>query len=121
MNTPGFLDAVRDRHGLTSDNKLAVFLDMNRGLLSAYRTGRRTLSPADARLIAAVLDVDAGYVMASIQAERAKRTEDREVWVHVAQLVKKANAATVLGWVALLGLLPATLLSEGVGTVCILC
>lgn len=95
MKTVEFLDAVRDAHGLDSDNKLAAFLDMNRGKLSQYRTGSRTLSPPDCRLIADALDVKAAYVLAEIQAERAKDPADQAEWKWLAGLAKKGKAAAI--------------------------
>lgn len=103
MNSIEFLDAVRETHGLDSDNKLADLLEINRGKLSAYRTGTRKLAPVDCRKIAKALDVPSAYVLAEIQAERAKEPEDRADWKMLAGLAKKGKAA-VVGAVAIIGL-----------------
>lgn len=95
MNSVDFLDAVRERHGLPSDRKLGQFLDINGGRISLYRTGKRKLDPVACEKVANALGVDAGYVMAAVQAERAKRSTEREVWLRLAQLAKKSQAAAL--------------------------
>ncbi len=120
MNSVAFLDAVRDRHGLDSDNKLAAFLDINRGRVSLYRTGARTLAPVDCHKVARALDARPEYVLACVQAERAKRSEDRAAWNRLAMLAKKAGAAPAAVLVALsAGLLPYQ--AKAANVLCILC
>lgn len=96
MNSVEFIDAVRERHGLTSDNKLAAYLDIDRGRISMYRRRARKLDPIACHKVAEALDESPEFVMACIQAERAKRTEDRVVWQRLAQLAKKSAAAAIL-------------------------
>ncbi len=103
MDSVEFLDAVRERHSIPSDNKLAALLDINRGHISQYRTRRRKLDPKACHKVARALDVSPDYVMAEIQAERARRAEDRAVWKRLARLAKKAQAAALL--IAITGLL----------------
>ena len=108
MDSVEFLDAVRARHGLSSDNKLAVFLNINRGRVSLYRTRSRKLDPKACHKVAAALEVTPEFVMASVQAERATRKKDRLVWMRLARLAKKAQAAALLiAITALLNLSPA--------------
>ncbi|KKN49729.1 hypothetical protein LCGC14_0639790 [marine sediment metagenome] len=110
MDSVEFLDAVRVRHGLSSDNKLAVFLNINRGRVSLYRTRARKLDPKACHKVAAALEVTPDFVMASVQAERATCKKDRIVWTRLARLAKKAQAAALLvGITALLSASPDAL------------
>jgi hypothetical protein len=45
MDSVQFLDAVRAKHDLPSDRKLAAFLNIPGGRVSLYRTGTRKLDP----------------------------------------------------------------------------
>lgn len=98
MNSIQFLDAVRKRHHLNSDNKLASFLDCPQGAISRVRTGSRKLDPTMALAIASALDEPAEYVLAEIQVERAKRPDVKRAWRRLAKVAKSAAAsvATVL-------------------------
>lgn len=121
MDSIKFLDAVRARHNLSSDNKLAVFLDIDRPRVSLYRTGKRKLDPKACRKVAAALSVPVGYVLAMIQAERAKRTEDRREWEWLAKLAKKSKAAAGLGLAAISGVIVPYFDDLAYAGQCILC
>ncbi len=100
MDSVEFLDAVRARHNLPSDNKLAQFLGMPQGRVAEYRTGRRKLDQDACLKVAKALELPAEHVFASVQAERAKRTEHRKVWERLARIAKHAGAAVVVGLIA---------------------
>lgn len=121
MDSVEFLDAVRELRGLDSDNKLAAYLGINRGHLSQYRTRRRKLDPRACEKIALALGVDSEYVLASVQAERAKRTSEREAWLRLAQLAKKAHAAALAGFAILVGLSVPSPAEAANAVLCILC
>lgn len=92
MNSIEFLDAVREKHGIQSDRKLAVFLKVDRTRIPAYRRGRRTLDPDACIAVAKALEVPPGYVMASVMAERAKSTEHRRIWEKAARFLLDRKA-----------------------------
>ncbi|KKL16976.1 hypothetical protein LCGC14_2490150 [marine sediment metagenome] len=96
MNSAAFLDALRVKHNLPSDNQLAKFLEMPRERISMYRTGKREFDASTCIVIAFWLEEPPGYVLASIEAARAKRTKIREVWTLIAQQAKKASAAALV-------------------------
>ena len=121
MNSAEFLDAVREKHGLTSDYQVAKKLEIPLSSISMYRTHRRQFDDWVSIKVAGSLGWDPGFVMASIQAERAKRTEDREVWQRVAELVKVASVASVLALAVFLEVDAPNLENAGVGVLCILC
>ena len=97
MKSVDFLDAVRDRHGIPSDNKTAKFLDIPQGTIAGIRTGRRKFTGHECQKIAQALDLPDGYVLARIEAERSPDPGLRKVWIRVAESVlasaKKGHAA----------------------------
>ena len=103
MNSIDFLDAVRARHNIPSDNKLAAFLDMPQGRISLVRTGARKIDDAMALKIADALDEPAGYVLASIQAERANDSEISGTWRALAERIHDLGKGAAAG-LALLAL-----------------
>lgn len=94
MNSAEFLDAVRDKHGLTSDYQISKKLDIPLSSVSGYRTGRRQFDDAAAIKIAAALDEQPLYVIASVNEERAKCSEVRDVWHYLVKVGKGARAAS---------------------------
>jgi transcriptional regulator with XRE-family HTH domain len=100
MDSVQFLDAVRAKHGIPSDRKLARFLGVAQGRMSLYRTGTRKLDPDACLKVAKALELPPEHVFASVQAERAKRTEHRRVWERLAKIAKNAGAAAVVGFIA---------------------
>lgn len=96
MDSVDFLDAVRARHNIPSDNKLAQFLGMTQGRVATYRTGRRKLDQDACVRIAKALELPPEHVFASIQAERAKRSEHRRIWERLARIAKNAHVLALL-------------------------
>ncbi len=104
MNSIEFLDSVREKHGIPSYNKLAQFLGIEQARISQYTTARRKLDPIACRKVAESLGIDAAVVVAEIQLERTKCPEDAAVWKHAVDLLRRATAAGLLGFVLLGGL-----------------
>ncbi len=90
MNSKQFLDAVKHRHHIPSDNKLAGFLGVPQPRIAEVRTQRRKIDDRLAITIARALEVEPEYVMASVQAERAKNVEVRRIWKNLAATIKRA-------------------------------
>lgn len=99
-NTVEFLDAVRVKHGLTSDYQLSKHLNCTRGAISSYRTGRTYLDEEMACKVAADLELESSYVLACIASERAKQPEVKAAWKHAADVLY--GLAAVLTVVAVL-------------------
>ncbi|WP_229415648.1 helix-turn-helix domain-containing protein [Pseudoduganella armeniaca] len=72
MNTLEYLDAVKRRHGITSDYALAKLLKIGQPAISAYRNGRRIIDDDTALAVAVALEVNPLAVIAAANAERAK-------------------------------------------------
>jgi transcriptional regulator with XRE-family HTH domain len=121
MTTVAFLDAVRVKHGLDSDNKLARLLRVDRTRISAYRNGRRTLDPEACVAVAAALELPPEHVFAAVQAERAKRTDHRKIWERLARLAKHAGAAAVVGLIVSTSAPTSSRATEAAARECIFC
>jgi plasmid maintenance system antidote protein VapI len=99
--TADFLDDLRAKLGLSSDNKLAVAMGWKRQHLSPFRQNRATFSDETAVKIARLLEVAPDYIMACMAAQRSKTPETRSAWERIARKV----AAAVLLCAGLSGLL----------------
>lgn len=92
-NTLEFLDEVKAKLGLTSDYQLAKSLGCTHSAISNYRAGKSRLDEAAACKVAELLNLDAGYVLACIASERAKKPEVKAAWQHTAQILGGLAAA----------------------------
>src|SRR6266568_1850520 len=97
QTTVQFLDAVRVRHGLTSDYQLAKFMGMRTQTISRYRNGHTMMDEAMCLKIAAALGVEQGEVLVAIAFEREKRAEVKSAWQRVAQRLASVAGAVILG------------------------
>jgi hypothetical protein len=73
----------------------------HRQQLGRYRGGYETFSDETALKVAAQLDLEAGYIMACMAAQRAKSPATRSAWERIA---RKVAAALLLGAVGLAGI-----------------
>lgn len=85
MKTTELLDAVKAALDLPSDYALAHTLGVSRQRVSMWRTSREGLGDEMALKVAGLLEIDPGYVLACLAAERARRPAVRRVWEKVAQ------------------------------------
>lgn len=81
MNTLEYLDAVKQRLGITSDYALAKQLGITQSTISGYRAGRSRIDDDVALSIAEILKLNPLAVIATANAERAKTPEQRARWV----------------------------------------
>ena len=97
-STTEWMDAVKQRHGLTSDYQLAQRWGVTRQLLSAYRNKREYLSEENAAKVAADLGVELAFVLACIAGERAKMPSARDAWRVLAERLGGTAAAVLLAF-----------------------
>lgn len=92
------LDAVKARHKITSDYKLAQYLGMTDSAIRNYRHKRSLPDEVACVKIAQALNLDGDVLAAQIQAQRARDADTKAFWrrlaarleagaVHVAVLV----------------------------------
>jgi hypothetical protein len=94
-----FLDAVKTRHGLTSDYQLSKHLDCTHSAISNYRMKKNFLDDSIACKVADDLGLESAYVLACIAAERAKKPEVKKAWTHAAEML--CGLAAVVAIVAI--------------------
>lgn len=97
-----FLDALKARHDLPSDYAARKILDVSKATISNYRVGKTFFDDDVALKVAALLELDPGYVLACIHEERTKRPQVKEAWHKVAQALSPLFAAGIIGGTALL-------------------
>lgn len=121
MNSIQFIDAVKHRHHLKNYKEVAAMLNCAEARVSQIRTGKRKIDDGLAIRVAKSLDFPVTYVMASIQAERAKRSEVRMIWANLARTVKIANSMILLGLIGFGSLSVRAIADSAVYGYCILC
>lgn len=84
-----FLDALKVHHGITSDHELWNTMAWRQSLVSAWRTGRLRISPKHGLRIADELGLPRAYVLACLEAERARDPTVAGVWLEVAKRYRR--------------------------------
>lgn len=102
--TNEFLDAVKAAHNIQSDYKLGVVLGLSDSAVNNYRKGRSRLDDGVAMKVAEMLQLDPGYVVACIHAERAPDERLKRMWETLAAraVKKKRGGSTAAAVLALL-------------------
>ena len=90
------LDAVKARHGLTSDYKLAMFLGLGDANIRNYRHGRSLPDEVHCQKLAEALGEPPFVLVAEIQAQRARSTDARRLWEMMATQLRHAVAAVLV-------------------------
>lgn len=103
LTTQELLERFARQHNLQSDYAVAKRLGIDRQRMSSYKRQGVTLGPEIAIAIADTLNLDRGYVLACMAAERAKRSDEKRAWE---SLAKKAATAAML--LILVGLVSVT-------------
>ena len=94
--TVEFLDAVKNRYHLPSDYALANKLGITRSGVSKFRLGKDKLGDQTALKIAELLEIEPGYVLACIAAERSKDERVKKAWAWWADHKSLAAVLAVL-------------------------
>lgn len=102
--TLDFLEAVKTKHGFTSDYQLSKHLECTRGAISSYRTGRTHLDEEMACKIADDLGIEAGFVLSCIASERSKNAKVKAAWAWTANHL--GGLAAALAVIAVIAVLP---------------
>ena len=127
--TVEFLNAVMQKHGIKSDNQLSIFLGCTRSAISGYRHKKTFLDDRLALKVADSLEIEPGYVLACIAAERSKDERVKKAWAWWADHKSLAAVLAVLAvlpfapWIdqdSLSGIALLGFTTTG-GELCILC
>lgn len=95
--TKDLLDAIRERHGLESDNQVAISLGIPQGTVSNWRRGRTFPTPVHAITLATALDLSPLEVLVISAADRSPDKRTREVWQRMLGHVVRMLATTAVG------------------------
>ncbi|SMB27286.1 protein of unknown function [Sterolibacterium denitrificans] len=80
MKTTDYLDAAKERLGITSDYALAQRLDFKKQEVSRWRKGDVIMSPYACIKIAITLNLDPAQVLAEVHEETEKNPKKRAFW-----------------------------------------
>lgn len=101
MNTNQYLDALKNRHNLPSDYKLAQLLGTTRQTISNYRHGRKHFSDQTALQISGLLDIPAAKIMIDMRVERTKDKDVRNAWKEAMEYMGGIAASVMLAVVVM--------------------
>lgn len=104
MNTTvKFLDAIKKRYSVKSDAQLGALLGLSRSAICHYRKKHDFLGPEAALKAAELLELPAGYVLACVEAERARdRPAVKAAWRAVAAKLAPAVLSVFIAWIGFL-------------------
>lgn len=85
MRTVDYLDAVKAKHGLSSEAALERLLGVTHVTRLNYRQGRTAPDDRVALRIASLLETDPARVLADMAAERAQSDDARAVWEEISR------------------------------------
>ena len=92
-----FLDAVKARHSIESDYKLAKLMGVGQQTISNYRNRKSTMDDSMVLKVANLLEEDPGIVLAAVHAERAKRPEEKAAWLSMFNRLSAAASLAAVG------------------------
>jgi len=98
QKTAEFLEALKAAKHLASDYALAKHWGIKQSTISSYRTLRTVPDDAMCVRIAADLNLEAGYVLAQVGAERAERAKNKTLahtWKAIAERFAVAASLVV--------------------------
>lgn len=105
LTTRELLAAVKTANSIPSNYRLARALDVPENTVQRWSTGRNLPDDTMCARLAAMAGLDAGYVVASVHAERAAAGPLRDLWASMAQRVKdSAHGALTVALAVILSL-----------------
>ncbi|WP_216641718.1 hypothetical protein [Pandoraea apista] len=84
-STVEYLDAVKARLHLTSDDAVSIALGVTPSAVSKYRVGRARFDDDVCVRVAQILGIDALQVVAAANYERARTDVGRAIWADLAE------------------------------------
>lgn len=92
QTVPQLLDAIKKKHGITSDYKLALFTGIREQSIGNYRHGRTLPDAGACAKLAVAAGMDADVLSVQIEAQREKTEDARQLWSRVAQRLQMGSA-----------------------------
>lgn len=119
LTTNQLLDRIKSSHQAPSDYRLAKIVGIDQSGIRNYRSGRSRPDDVIASRLAVLADLDPGYVVACIHAERAQDDQTRTLWTGIADRLQRSGLAALAALCFALPSDPAsarTPLSQGIAT-----
>ncbi|MET0498117.1 MAG: DUF3693 domain-containing protein [Steroidobacteraceae bacterium] len=91
------LDRLMQKYGIKSDYGLAKKIGVTPGSVSNWRKEKTQMADAPAMEVAKLLEIDAGELLAELQAERADSPATRAAWEQIAGRLRQTAATIALG------------------------
>lgn len=99
------LDAIKEKHRLPSDYKLAMYLGVVPGSVKNWRHGRSLPESKVVERIAQELGLDADVLLLEVESQRAASDFAKAAWLRIAQRLQSgAVHASVLVGVAMVSI-----------------
>jgi hypothetical protein len=97
MKTAEYLDLVRETLHLPSDYALQKPLGVSKSQLSAYRTGKESLSDVMAQRVSEICQIPLGKVLLDVHMEKSKSPELRAAWQGIMEKISESFKDLLLG------------------------
>jgi hypothetical protein len=104
--TADFLDDLQRKFDLPSDYAVGNMLGMHRQQISHYRLLKGAFDDSVCLKVAELLELDPGYVMACMHAQRAKGKDVKRAWERAAKSLAGSALAVLAGAAVALAPLP---------------
>jgi len=98
-----FIADLKQKTGLDSDYAIAKLLGITKNALSLYRNGKSYFGEDVAMKVAEILELEDGYVLACIAAERTKNERAKRAWQHLGGFAAALAVLAVLPFVPGIG------------------
>lgn len=95
--TIGLLDRAKKAAGCESDYAFAKKYGLRTNTMSQYRTGKHQFDDSTAELVAGILGLEPGYVIACCQAQRQKDEAGKARWARIAAILAVAALPPAAG------------------------
>ena len=102
MKSVKYLTQVREKFGLKSDAALAEKLDLSKGGVSMYLSGKRIMDDETCGKVAYHLNIDPMLVVAAACIDRAEKTGQKSIWEVFMSRMAATAASVVLGLLVVL-------------------
>lgn len=85
------LDAIKAKHNIPSDYKLAMYLEVSQGTVQNWRHGRSLPDQKAVTRIALELGLDPDVLLLQVESQRAATDYAKAAWLRIAQRLQAAG------------------------------
>lgn len=103
MNTLEFISEIKKKYELRSDYAAAKLLKISTPTIYNYKRGKSQFDDTVAMKAAELLNLDPGYVLACVYAERTHNKKIASIWKKAAERLRNTAAGVIVISIAWLG------------------